>query len=192
MNRDNRKTRPIKPAHAPKPASSPDAGPRPLSERQRGHLSHLHAAHVGSPKAVLHRAVTGVHRPEPRAARSANPRYRSGAATAERLRDKRRSNRKRINWAGVLLRVATMTLCAEVIVALLFSPRLWVRTVSVEGNGTVPTAELTQRLAIPPRTNILRLLAGRDKLLRALRAEPTVELARITPRFPDGLAVSVT
>ncbi len=185
--RDNRRTKTIK------PASKPDAGPRPLSERQRGHLSHLHAAHVGRPEAVLNRAVVSVHRPEARGGKGSSPTpFRSGAATARRQREKSRQNRKRINWARVLLSAATVVLCAEVIAALLFSPRLRVKTVTVAGNVTVPTDRLTKRLAIVPDTNLPMLLTRHTQLLQAVRAEPSVETVTIEPRFPDGLSVVVT
>ncbi|MBC7808395.1 MAG: FtsQ-type POTRA domain-containing protein [Akkermansiaceae bacterium] len=185
--RDNRRTKTIK------PAPKPEAGPRPLSERQRGHLSHLRAAHVGRPEAVLHRTVVSVQRVESKAGKGTSTApFRSGAATARRQREKSRQNRKRINWAKVLLQTATVALCAEVIAALIFSPRLRIRTVAVEGNATVPTERLMKRLAIAPDTNLLELLYKRGRLLQAVRAEPTVAGVTIHPRFPDGLVVSVT
>lgn len=191
--RDNRRTKSIKPVQSTRTVSKPDAGPRPLSERQRGHLSHLHAAHVGRPETVLNRTVVGVHRPDTRATKTQPaPRFRSGAATAKRQRAKRLVNRKRINWAKLFLRTATVVLCGEIIAALCLSPRLWIKTVMVEGNPTVPTARLASRLAITPNTNVLELLWKRKQLLAAIHAEPSVRSVRIEPRFPDGLAITVT
>jgi hypothetical protein len=185
--RDNRRTKTIK-----SPAK-PEAGPRPLSERQRGHLSHLHAAHVGRPEAVLNRTAVSLHRREAKPIRAGKPSpFRSGAATAKRQREKKRLNRKRINWGKLLLQVASVALCVEVVAVLAFSPRLRIKTVAIEGNGTVPTERLTKRLAIAPDTNILQLLYKRGQLLQAVRAEPTVEAVNIEPRFPDGLTVTVT
>ncbi|MBC8134816.1 MAG: FtsQ-type POTRA domain-containing protein [Fibrella sp.] len=185
--RDNRRTKTIK------PASKPDAGPRPLSERQRGHLSHLHAAHVGRPETVLHRTVVGVQRPESKTGKAATMApFRSGAATAKRQREKSRQNRKRINWAKLLLNTALVSLGIEVVAALMFSPLLRIKTVAVAGNVTVPTERLAKRLAIAPDTNLLELLYKKGQLLQAVRAEPTVETVTIEPRYPDGLSVVVT
>lgn len=185
--RDNRRTKTIK------PASKPDAGPRPLSDRQRGHLSHLHAAQVGRPEAVLNRTVVGVQRRESKPGKAASPApFRSGAATAKRQREKSRQNRKRINWAKALLNTATVILCVEFIAALWFSPRLRIKTVAVEGNVTVPTERLAKRLAIAPDTNILELLYKRGQLLAAVRAEPSVATVTIEPSSYDGLSVVVT
>ncbi|MBC8141801.1 MAG: FtsQ-type POTRA domain-containing protein [Armatimonadetes bacterium] len=185
-SRDPRKTKIIKPAPASPPPSGADAGARPLSQRQRDHLSHLHAAQVGRPEAVLNRAVTGVHRIEP-----ATP-FKSGSATRARQKAKHQANRKHVDWGKILLRGATVVLCAELLATFAFSPRLWVQTVSMRGNATVPTERLTKRLALLPRTNLLRTLWERPRLVAALRAEPTVASATIAPVFPNGLAVSVT
>lgn len=184
----DRKTKIIKPAPA-SPDTKGYAGARPLSQRQRDHLSHLHAAQVGQPKTVLSRAVTGLHRREPA---SPAPAYKSGEATRARQNAKRLANRRRVDWGRMLLRGATAVLCVELLAALAFSPRLWVKTVTVQGNATVPTENLTKRLAIASRTNLLRMLWERPRLLAALRAEPTVESATIAPVFPNGLTVTVT
>ena len=185
--RENRKP---KAAPTPVPKPSGDAGARPLSERQREHLSHLHAAHVGRPETVGTRTVTSYHRPETKPVTQAK--FKSGMATTARQRDKKRANRKRVNWGKVLLRGAVAVLCATVVAALVFSPRLWVKNVQFTGNATVPTERLAKRLAVAPRTNVLRFLWERPRRVAALRAEATVEAATIAYRFPDGLAVSVT
>ena len=180
---NNRKTKNNKPTMA-------EAGARPLSERQREHLSHLRAAQVGRSETLGNRAVVGVHRREPVV--PVAPRVRHGAATRARQRAKRLANRKRTDWGKVLLRGARFVLCGEVLAALVFSPRLWVKSVVVAGNATVPTATITKRLAIAPRTNTLRALWERSRFVAALRAEPTVEAATVKPVFPDGLSVVVT
>ena len=183
--RDNRRSKPIKPAHAPRLSPSSDAGPRPLSGRQRDHITHLHAAHVGNPKTVLHRTAVGIHRPDPKphlpAKAGAAGRYRSGSATAQRQREKRRLNRKRIDWGTALLKIASAVFVAELVAALCFSPRLWVKQIVVEGNPTIPTGHLIKRLAIAPNTNVLALLLNQGKLLSALGKEPAVDAVKIEP-----------
>jgi POTRA domain, FtsQ-type len=190
---------------AVKSSATQDAGPRPLSDRQQSHLSeqrqhlaHLHAAQASRPMALLQRTVVGVHRadskttPVPLSKVATTGRSRPGEATAARLKAKRRANRKKVDWPKVLLRGATFALVAELVAVALFSPRLWVGSISVEGNATVPTDRLVQRLAIAPDSNLLGLLTRRGKLLQAIKAEPTVEKASIRPSFPDGIRVSIT
>ena len=200
--RDNRKhdARKLKAAPVPVLPVPPSAGARPLSARQRGHLSeqkahlaHLHAAHAHRPEAILRREVLSVHRPDVRGNVTAG-KLRPGAATAARQRAKQRANRpnhRKVDWARVLLRVATAGLCVEIVAALLFSPRLWVRSVSFAGNATVPTERLAARLAVPANANLLTFLTRSRKLLAVLRAEPGVARVLIRPTLAPGLAITV-
>ena len=186
-SRDNRKHDPRKHKSAPVP-TKPEAGARPLSERQRthlaeqkAHLSHLHAAHAHRPETVLRREIISVQ----------TNRFRSGAATMARQREKRRSNYRKVDWAKLLLRLATTAFCLEFAAVLFWSPRLWLHSVSFTGNTTIPTERLVRRLALPANANLLAMLWRSKQLVQSLRSEPSVETVSIHPTLSPGLAVRV-
>lgn len=88
-----------------------------------------------------------------------------------------RPNRRRINYPRLLLGWATAALVLETAAALLWSPRLWVKTVDVEGCKSIAPERILARLHIGPRENLVRLPVG--KLTKATEAEPTVEWAEL-------------
>lgn len=165
--------RPVKPnrlVSEPGPAAArQDPGPRPLSDRQR-------AYHTGRLDATVARV---------KRARPGTPR---GHGRTKRVVTRRR-NRLRPNYPRLVLRASLCVLFVECVVALLFSPRLWVRTVRFEGNQTVSAQRLFRRAGIEPGRNILTLPVGRIR--RAVEAEPAVARATVHRRLPHRLVVKV-
>lgn len=164
---------------SPEPDAPPkaDAGPRPLSARQRAHLEGASAASGIRPAPM----TTPVIATEPDTGRrrvvgGRGHKHRRVQPTAARVAALRR-NRRRKNIPRALLLFASGVLVVECAAALLLSPRLWIRQVTVEGNTTVPTARLLSRLNVRPQTNLIRLPVGR--LRAAALAEPAVEVAEI-------------
>lgn len=183
------KTRGRKPSPAAEAKPKADPGPRPLSARQRafqgaGGDSNTPAAAAGS-------ALP----PETRAAVSAARRLsRSEIRHARRVNlppevIARRRNRLRRNVPRLLLRIALFVFIGECAAALLFSPRLWVRTVTIEGNTTLPTEQVWKRIAIAPRTNIVTLPTW--NLEKAVLREPVVETVEIRRSLPPEIILRV-
>jgi hypothetical protein len=77
----------------------------------------------------------------------------------------------------------------ECVVALLFSPRLWVRTVRVEGVETIPERRIFERMGLPPRTNLVRVPVAR--LRAVIEADPVVARAEVRRIPPGTLRVTV-
>ena len=183
------------PAAPPVPASSEppaDAGPRPLSARQRGVYHQDVIGHTADGSAIV--AETGGD--APRSGAVVSPSRRPAARLKQRrhrrrglLLPRRRRNRIRPNYARAALRLSLVLLGAACLAAVFFSPRLWVRTVRVEGLRTIGSARVMERLRLRPRTNLV-LLPTRQ--LRAqVEQEPVVAQARIQRRFPDGVIVTI-
>lgn len=103
--------------------------------------------------------------------------------------DPRRRNRLKPNIPRILLRSTLVLLAAECAAALLFSPRLWVRTLRVEGNHTVAAARIFERTGLRPQTNLVSLNTGRIR--RRVEREPSVASAEVIRRLPDTLIVHV-
>jgi hypothetical protein len=186
MGKRSGKRRPSKDAEAPDPPVV-DPGPRPVSARQRAHRS-------GPPDALVWSAGGG--RPgedgaeRPAAARGG---ARGGAPARRRARRtvavQRRRNRRRPNVARTLLRVCLAALALECVLVLLFSPRLWVRSVRIDGLQTVSAERITERMRLRPRTNIVRLPVA--SLRAAVEREPVVAKAEVRRVFPSAVRVVV-
>lgn len=101
----------------------------------------------------------------------------------------RRRNRRKPNIPRILLRALSLLLILECVAALLRSPRLWVRTVRVEGNQTVTAARLFERMGLRPRTNIVLLRT--DRIRAGVEREPVVAHAEVSRRLPDRIVVRV-
>lgn len=99
------------------------------------------------------------------------------------------ANRRRRNVPRLLLRLLALALVAECAAALLFSPRLWVRTLRIEGNSSIPTRRIAARLDLQEQTNIVRLSV--DRLRTRVLAEPAIQQASVKRRLPGTLVVSV-
>ena len=148
-------------------APPPDAGPRPLSARQRAHQA-------GS-------ALLSEH---------AAPPPRPNSLRAEKARAEiRRKNRRRRPILRPLLRLAVAVLVAECLAALLLSPRLWVRRIEIAENETVSPEQIAARLALRPQTNLVCLPMRR--LQTAVESEPAVDHAQLHRRLPGTLSVTV-
>jgi hypothetical protein len=80
---------------------------------------------------------------------------------------------------------ATAVLVAECAAALLFSPRLWVKSTLVEGNRNVPAKAIASRLKLGEQENMVRLPVKR--LRAAVAAEPEVDSAEIHRDFLHGI-----
>jgi cell division protein FtsQ len=98
-------------------------------------------------------------------------------------------NRRRRSWSRLLLGWASAALVVECVVALLFSPRLAIRSVSVEGNTTVPTARVLALAGKIEGQNIVRLAAGRIR--EGVLREPTVETVAVRRTLPDRVQIVV-
>jgi len=188
---------PSTPPSMPPPAPpKPDAGPRPLSPRQQAHLQGTPRGHlpqmttpppgpVAKSRPVPPRTNEVGRRPEPSHVRRRPIPKKTVRARA--LRSAR--NRRRVNIPRLLLGWAAFALVAECVVAALWSPRFWVRELIVEGNATVATETLTQRLALREQSNLLRLSASR--LVEVAGAEPAVEVAEIRRSLPGTVHLLV-
>jgi len=75
------------------------------------------------------------------------------------------------------------------VAALLFSPRLWVQRVSVEGNQVVSAPSIVARLHLGEHTNIVRLPV--EKLRAAVLQEPQLETVEIHRSLPGTVRVVV-
>jgi hypothetical protein len=100
-------------------------------------------------------------------------------------------NRKRVNVPRRVLLWASAVLAVECVAALLFSPRLWVRRIIVEGNRVVPAPSIVQRMALGDHTNLIRLPTRRLRSV-ILAAEPRIGDVEIHRRLPDTVRVVVT
>ena len=89
-----------------------------------------------------------------------------------------------------LLPLAMIGLAVELGVVLLWSPRLQIQRVSLDGNHVARAEDLMDRINVPCGTPIVKLSA-RD-LAAKLRAEPSVASAVVETRWPDALAIHVT
>lgn len=182
----------------------PDLGPRPVSARQ---LAHREAQTVPPPGPVpypMPRDATAPRgerspgrgggsekrrRTHLRDAETTHTRVR-GTSAASRKRVRRRArNRRRVNLPRVLLAWASGVLVVECVAALLFSPRLWVKRIVVEGNHDIPAPAILARLKLGDHENIVRLPAAR--LSQAVLAEPRVETVEIHRRLPDTVRVVI-
>jgi hypothetical protein len=90
-------------------------------------------------------------------------------------------NRRRVNVPKLLLGWATAVLVVECVAAALFSPRLWVKRIIVEGNRNVPSQVILSRLKMGDQQNIVRLPV--QKLRAAITSEPEVETTEIRRDF---------
>lgn len=198
--RDVKPHQPLPPRAPRKSASTPVSqpspkkdtlGPRPISARQQS------LREGGTPPLLPRTAVP----PAPSVARPRHPaalppltvgqqresskrrkRLRDAETTRSRVRVKRAGkNRRRINVPKILLGWATAVLVVECAAALLFSPRLWVSRILVEGNRNVALPTILARLKIGDKDNIVRLPV--KKLQAAVGAEPEIETAEIHRDF---------
>lgn len=103
--------------------------------------------------------------------------------------DPRRRNRRKPNVARFLLRTLLVLLVAECAAVLLFSPRLWVRTLRVEGNHTVSAARIFERTGLRPQTNLVSLRTG--GIRARVEREPAIAHAEVSRQLPDTLTVRV-
>jgi hypothetical protein len=99
------------------------------------------------------------------------------------------ANRRRRNWPRLLLGWAISALAVECIAALLFSPRLAIRSVAVEGNSTIPTARILALAGKIQGQNIVRLAAGRIRT--GVLREPTVETVAVRRVLPNAVRIVV-
>lgn len=169
-----------KPAPAKAPASAPvppPPGPRALLHA-RNSATALTPPPGPQPSTSVARRATGVRRSRPATGK------RGRARRANRAR-----NRRRVNWTMLLVRVAALVLIGECAAALAWSPRLYVRKIEVTGNTTVPTEELTAKLGIGPKSNILWL--GTGKMRGRVASVPTVESAEIHRTLPGTVRLVV-
>jgi cell division septal protein FtsQ len=176
-----RPPRPTKPPAAP---PRPDAGPRPLSPRQE-------AARAGrlTGSDIVERSV-----PRRAAGTPARPSVRRHIRDAETSvvrvhRARPRGNRRRVDRLAVAVQLAAIFLGLEAAAVLLFSPRLAVQSVQVEGNTSLPSGDLVRRLGIAPGANIVRLPTW--KLRKAVLTEPAVESAEIHRAFPGTVRLVI-
>jgi cell division protein FtsQ len=157
--------RPRRPNPAPPaPPPAPDAGPRPLSAGQRALRENRLTPMDDTPRVAVHR--------------------RDASTTRVRVL---LPNRRRRNWPRLLLGWASGVLAVECIAALLFSPRLAIRSVTVEGNTTVPTARVLALAGRIKGQNIVRLAAGRIRA--GILREPTDERVTIRRDLPSGIRI---
>ncbi len=203
--RDVNPHRPLSPKAPRKPAAKtqPPApkkdvlGPRPVSPRQQ---SLRDGEAVPAPRRPVTPAASPVVRaPHPAAlpplssgsaARSGTGKRRThlrdSETTRARVKVKRSArNRRRINVPKILLGWASAALVAECVVALLFSPRLWVKSTVIEGNQNVPPQAIVSRLKLGEQQNIVRLPV--KHLRAAVAAEPEVDSAEISRDFLHGV-----
>lgn len=192
-----------------------DAGPRPLSDRQKTRQAEGRAGAGGGGRVYAAPPVVPARSPYandlppapahilPTTSRNktARPPRRNVTvirdADTTRIRRVRgtetngpRTNRRRTNYPRLLLGWVTAALCMEVIATAMWSPRLWVKSVRIDGNTTVPTARVLGRLHIGPRDNLVRLSTG--KLRASVEAEPSVEWAEVRRTLsPLGVQVFV-
>ncbi|MBC8104648.1 MAG: FtsQ-type POTRA domain-containing protein [Cytophagales bacterium] len=163
---------PRKKATRPQPAPRPDPlGPRPVSTHQRELREHRvprppHPAAL--PPLAGRESSEGKRRKTVRDAETTRPRVKVSRAGR---------NRRRINIPQRLLGWALVALVVECAAALLFSPRLWVKKILVEGNQSVPARVIVSRLKLGQHDNILRLPVSR--LRAAVGAEPRVETVAV-------------
>ena len=182
----------------------PDAGPRPLSDRQKarqaeGRRDFLHEhqnARVFDAPLLQPAAPAPAPAQKPKRAPRKNAKNIKAVRDAETTHVRRprptapvRTNRRRINYPRLLLGWATAALVVEIAAAVLWSPRLWVKSVEIEGNTTVPASRLLTRLRVGPHENLVRLSPAR--LQKAVEAEPTVEWAEVKRNLPPAVHVFV-
>ncbi len=167
-------------------------GPRPVSARQQSlrdggaeaPLPQPPAAPAGPPIArPLHPAAL-----PPLAMGSSSggskrrTRLRDADTTRSRVKVRRAvRNRRRINVPRLLLGWATAVLLVECVAAALYSPRLWVKGVMVEGNRNVPNQVILSQLKVGDQQNIVRLPVKR--LSAAVSSVPEVETVKIHRDF---------
>lgn len=101
----------------------------------------------------------------------------------------RRRNRRKPNIPRILLRTLCVLLLLECAAALLLSPRLWVRTLRIEGNRAVTSARLFERVGLRPRTNIVSLRT--DQIQARVEREPAVARAEVSRSLPGTVVLHV-
>ncbi|MES2461191.1 MAG: FtsQ-type POTRA domain-containing protein, partial [Armatimonadota bacterium] len=169
-------------------------GPRPVSARQQSRREGGDTAPatqqqptVPSPPPVvrpLHPAALPPLAPTVTSSGAAKRRKRLRDAETTRSRVKVRRaarNRRHINLPKLLLGWATALLVVECVAAALFSPRMWVKRIVVEGNRNVSHQTILSRLKLGDQENIVRLPVSR--LRSAVGAEPEVETTEIRRDF---------
>jgi cell division septal protein FtsQ len=109
-------------------------------------------------------------------------RLRDSETTRSRVKVKRAGkNRRRINVPRILLGWATAALVVECVAAALFSPRLWVKSVLVEGTQSIPAQTIMSHIKLGDQENIVRLPV--KQLRVAVSSEPEVETVEIRRDF---------
>ena len=166
-------------------------GPRPVSARQQ---QFREGNTPPAPPRTAVPTVPSVARPrhpaalppltvgQQRESSKRRKRLRDAETTRSRVKVKRAGkNRRRVNVPRILLGWATAVLVVECTAALLFSPRLWVSRILVEGNRNVATPTILARLKIGDKDNIVRLPV--KKLQTSVGAEPEIETTEIHRDF---------
>ena len=176
-SKSNPETRPPAPA-----TPRPDAGPRPLSSQQRAYRK---LYQTGGEPPTTPAPVPSRH--EPTTTRRV---VTKRDAAISRVRRRIPSNRRRPNYLKGILFTLTGVLAVECVAALLFSPRLAVRTVDIRGNTSVPTKQIETLVGKVQGQNIVRLAVG--KIHDAVLREPTIEKVSIQRVFPNTVRVTVT
>jgi cell division septal protein FtsQ len=164
-----------------------DAGPRPLSPAQQAYREEVLGIPATPPEPQPARPAAETSRPRSRGGRQVRD-IRDASHTRVR-RIKPPVNRRKINWWRVALGVSSVCLVGVCIGAALFSPRLAIRTVTVEGNASVPIPKLMARLKHVYGQNIVRLSSAWVK--EAVLAEPTIETVTLRRELPDKVRVTV-
>ena len=188
----------------------PSAGPRPLSDRQKAKQAenrrdsrheNQNARIFDAPPAAPRPMYGSPAPPAVPSGQKSPRRAKPNAKNVKAVRDastthlrrvrphEARANRRRVNYPRLFLGWATTALVLEVIAAALWSPRLWVKSITIEGNTTVPAERLLARLQVGPRENLVRVSpAG---LQKAAEAEPTIEWAEVKRSLPPSVHVFV-
>lgn len=98
--------------------------------------------------------------------------------------------RRRRSWAAPLVPLAVLCLALEIGSVLLWSPKLQVHRVLVEGNRVARAEALLDRLDVPCGTPLIEV--SRSVLEKKLLAEPSVARADVETRWPDEVAIRIT
>ena len=98
--------------------------------------------------------------------------------------------RRRRSLAAPLVPLVALALGLEVAAVVLWSPRLQVHRVQVDGNRIARAEDLLDRIDVPCGTPLVQV--SPSVLERKLEAEPSVARAEVETRWPDEVAIRIT
>ena len=103
---------------------------------------------------------------------------------------KKRRNRRRKNWNGIVRPLAIVALFCEIVWALFFNPYLQISMIQVEGNQLLSVGTVVKDAHVGTRENIF-IAWLKDPIVARVDRDPIVDHASETIRLPSTLVVHV-